>query len=91
MAAHYALMAVPLGVAAGVERALLLKLNLRGTGVYRAVFFLRSVLRSVATAVVFLSRGRVGVAYGRIDHFHPARCGPASDAGQCRDRPAQAR
>jgi multiple sugar transport system permease protein len=50
----FALIAVPLGVVLGVALALLLNLNLRGMGVYRTIFFLPSILPTVATSVVFL-------------------------------------
>lgn len=51
---EFALVAVPLGVIFGVTLALLLNLNLRGMGVYRTIFFLPSILPTVATSVVFL-------------------------------------
>ncbi len=50
----FALTAIPLGVVAGVTLALLLNLNLRGMGVYRTIFFVPSILPTVATSVVFL-------------------------------------
>jgi multiple sugar transport system permease protein len=51
---EFALVAVPLGVIFGVVLALLLNLDLRGMGVYRTIFFLPSILPTVATSVVFL-------------------------------------
>ena len=51
---RFALVAVPLGIVAGVSLALLLNLNIRGMSVYRTIFFLPSVLPTVATSVVFL-------------------------------------
>ncbi len=51
---RFALAAVPLGIVAGVGLALLLNLPLRGMGVYRTIFFLPSILPTVATSVVFL-------------------------------------
>ena len=54
MTFEFALIAVPLGVVCGVTLALLLNLNLRGMGVYRTLFFLPSILPTVATSVVFL-------------------------------------
>lgn len=51
---EFALIAVPLGVIFGVVLALLLNLDLRGMGVYRTIFFLPSILPTVATSVVFL-------------------------------------
>lgn len=49
----YALVAVPLGIAAGVGLALLLNVEVRGLSVYRTLFFLPSIVPAVATAVVF--------------------------------------
>ena len=51
---EFALVAVPLGIVFGVTLALLLNLNLRGMGLYRTIFFLPSILPTVATSVVFL-------------------------------------
>ncbi len=51
---QFALIAVPLGVVLGVALALLLNLDLRGMGLYRTIFFLPSILPTVATSVVFL-------------------------------------
>lgn len=51
---EFALVAVPLGVIFGVTLALLLNLNLREMGVYRTIFFVPSILPTVATSVVFL-------------------------------------
>ena len=51
---QFAVIAVPLGVVLGVALALLLNLNLRGMGIYRTIFFLPSILPTVATSVVFL-------------------------------------
>lgn len=50
----FALASVPLSIVAGVALALLLNLKLRGMGVYRTIFYLPSVVPSVATSVVFL-------------------------------------
>ncbi|BDI34250.1 sugar ABC transporter permease [Capsulimonas corticalis] len=50
----FAMMAVPLSVAAGVGLALLLNLDIRGISLYRTIFFIPSILPSVATSVVFL-------------------------------------
>lgn len=50
----FALIAVPLGIILGVSLALLLNLDLRGMGLYRTIFFLPSILPTVATSVVFL-------------------------------------
>ncbi len=51
---QFALVAVPLAIVFGVTLALLLNLNLRGMGLYRTIFFLPSILPTVATSVVFL-------------------------------------
>jgi len=51
---QFALVAVPLGIILGVALALLLNLDLRGMGLYRTIFFLPSILPTVATSVVFL-------------------------------------
>ena len=50
----FAVLAVPLGVVAGVGLALLLNLDIRGISLYRMIFFIPSILPSVATSVVFL-------------------------------------
>ena len=50
----FAAIAVPSGVILGVALALLLNLDLRGMGIYRTIFFLPSILPTVATSVVFL-------------------------------------
>jgi len=51
---RYALVAVPLGIVAGVGLALLLNLEIRGISVYRTVFFLPSIVPMVASCVVFV-------------------------------------
>jgi len=51
---RYAGAAVPLGIAAGVGLALLLNLNIKGMAVYRTIFFLPSIVPTVATSVVFM-------------------------------------
>jgi multiple sugar transport system permease protein len=50
----YAMVAVPLGIVAGVGLALLLNAQVRGISVYRTVFFLPSIVPIVATTVVFM-------------------------------------
>lgn len=50
----FALLAVPLGIVAGVVLALLLNLPLGGMGVYRTIFFIPSIVPLVATSIVFL-------------------------------------
>jgi multiple sugar transport system permease protein len=51
---RYALVAVPLGIVAGVGLALLLSASIRGVSVFRAVFFVPSIVPMVATTVVFI-------------------------------------
>lgn len=51
---RYALVAVPLGIVAGVALALLLDVPVRGVGVFRAIFFVPSIVPMVATTVVFI-------------------------------------
>jgi multiple sugar transport system permease protein len=51
---RYALVAVPVGIVAGVGLALLLNASIRGVSVFRAVFFLPSIVPMVATTVVFI-------------------------------------
>lgn len=51
---RYALAAVPLGIAAGVALALLLNLPMRGASLFRTIFYLPSIVPSVAGAVVFM-------------------------------------
>jgi multiple sugar transport system permease protein len=50
----FAALSVPLGIVAGVGLALLLNLKIRGMGVYRTIFFLPSIVPTVASSVVFL-------------------------------------
>jgi multiple sugar transport system permease protein len=51
---RYALVAVPLGIAAGVGLALLLNQEIGGISIYRTIFYLPSIVPAVATSVVFL-------------------------------------
>lgn len=51
---HFALYSVPIGIVAGVALALLLNMNVRGISIYRTVFFLPSIIPTVANAMVFL-------------------------------------
>ena len=50
----YAIVAVPIGIVAGVSLALLLNLQIRGISVYRTVFFLPAIVPIVATSVLFV-------------------------------------
>jgi multiple sugar transport system permease protein len=49
----YAVVAVPIGIIAGVALALLLNIEVKGIAVYRTIFYLPSIVPSVATTVVF--------------------------------------
>ncbi len=68
---QYALLAVPLGIVAGVSLALLLNLNLRGMSVYRTLFFLPSIVPVVATSVVFVwvLNPQIGLVNGILARF----------------------
>lgn len=50
----YAAVAVPLGIVAGVILALFLNADIKGIAVYRTLFFLPSIVPTVATAAVFM-------------------------------------
>lgn len=50
----FALVSVPLGIVAGVGLALLLNANVRGIAVYRTVFFLPSIVPTVASTAIFM-------------------------------------
>jgi multiple sugar transport system permease protein len=50
----YALIAVPVGIVAGVALALLLNLPLPGMNVYRTIFYLPAIVPVVGTSVVFM-------------------------------------
>lgn len=50
----YAAISVPLGIVAGVALALLLNVNVRGIAVFRTIFYLPSIVPTVATSVVFV-------------------------------------
>ena len=50
----YALVAVPVGIVAGVGLALLLNLRVRGISVYRTIFYLPAIVPIVATTVIFM-------------------------------------
>jgi len=51
---RYAVVAVPVGIVAGVALALLLNLRVAGISVYRTVFYLPAIVPVVATSVVFV-------------------------------------
>lgn len=50
----YTAVAAPIAVIAGVALSLLLNFEVRGIGVYRTIFFLPSIVPTVATTVVFV-------------------------------------
>lgn len=68
---RYALIAVPVGILAGVTLSLLLNVNVRGMAVYRTVFFLPSIVPMVATSVVFvwILNPQVGLVNGILRNF----------------------
>ena len=67
----YALVAVPVGIVAGVSLALLLNLNIGGISVYRTVFFIPSIVPVVATSVVFvwILNPQIGLVNGLLRHI----------------------
>jgi multiple sugar transport system permease protein len=50
----YAAVSVPLAIVAGVGLALLLNINVKGIAVFRTIFFLPSIVPTVATSVLFI-------------------------------------
>ena len=50
----YAAISVPLGIIFGVALALLLNVNMRGITVFRTIFYLPSIVPTVATSVLFI-------------------------------------
>lgn len=50
----YAMIAVPLSIVAGVVLALLLNVNVRGITIFRTIFYLPSIVPTVATSVLFI-------------------------------------
>ncbi|MCX7047770.1 MAG: sugar ABC transporter permease [Candidatus Sumerlaeota bacterium] len=67
----YAIVAVPLGIAAGVALALLLNLDVFGISVYRTVFYLPSIVPAVATSVIFtwILNPQIGLVNGLLRNF----------------------
>jgi multiple sugar transport system permease protein len=51
---YYAALGVPIGMVGGLGLAMLLNLNVKGMAVYRTVFFLPSVVPTIATCVLWL-------------------------------------
>lgn len=50
----YAVVAVPLSIVAGVILALLLNINVKGIGIFRTIFYLPSIVPTVASSVLFI-------------------------------------
>jgi multiple sugar transport system permease protein len=50
----YAMISVPIGVVVGVGLALLLNSNVKGIAVFRTIFYLPSIVPTVATSVLFI-------------------------------------
>lgn len=50
----YAIVSVPLAIVAGVVLALLLNANVKGIAVFRTIFYLPSIVPTVATSVLFI-------------------------------------
>ena len=68
----FALLSVPLGLAAAVGLALLLNNNVRGIATYRTMFFLPSIAPTVANAMVFLwlLNPTIGLVNGLLKLVH---------------------
>jgi multiple sugar transport system permease protein len=68
----YALMAVPLSIVAGVTLALLLNVEIRGQAVFRTIFYIPSVVPTVATSVVFMwiLNPEIGLVNGILHGLH---------------------
>ncbi len=62
----YTVLSVPLAICAGVTLAVILNQRVRGVGLFRAIFFVPSVVPTVATAVVFMwiLNPEIGLANG---------------------------
>ncbi|AIE86479.1 carbohydrate ABC transporter permease [Fimbriimonas ginsengisoli] len=50
----YAAVAVPLGIVGGIALALLLNINVKGITVFRTIFYLPSIVPTVASSVLFI-------------------------------------
>jgi multiple sugar transport system permease protein len=68
---RYAVVAVPLGVVIAVILALFLNLNIKGIAVYRTIFFLPSIVPTVATSMIFLwiLNPQIGLINGLLRSF----------------------
>jgi len=65
--AYFALLAVPLGMLAGLMLALLLNLKVRGLAFYRTMFFLPSIVPLIATCVLWFQI--LNPQYGLLNEF----------------------
>ena len=67
----YSLVAVPVGIVAGVALALLLNLEIGGISVYRTIFYIPSIVPVVATSVVFvwILNPQIGLVNGILRRF----------------------
>jgi multiple sugar transport system permease protein len=67
----YAAVAVPLGILMGVALALLLNLDLKGISIFRTVFYLPSIVPTVATTMVFMwiLNPEIGLVNGILNRF----------------------
>lgn len=67
----YAMISVPLMIVAGVILALLLNSNIRGIALYRTVFFLPSIVPTVATTAIFMwiLNPQIGLVNGLLSKF----------------------
>jgi len=50
----FAIISVPLGIVAGIALALLLNINVKGITAFRTIFYLPSIVPTVATSVLFI-------------------------------------
>ncbi|RYG39412.1 sugar ABC transporter permease [bacterium] len=68
---RYALVAVPVGTVAAIALALLLNLEVKGIAIFRTIFYLPSVVPTVATAVVFqwILNPQIGLMNGILKQF----------------------
>src|SRR4051794_33172649 len=69
---RFALVSVPLGIVTGVGLALLLNQKVRGLSVYRTIFFLPSIVPTVAAATIFLwiLNPEIGLLNSLLRVFH---------------------
>lgn len=65
----FAAISVPLAIVAGVSLALLLNANIRGIALYRTIFFLPSIVPTVATTAIFMwiLNPQIGLVNGLLE------------------------